>query len=65
MPYPILLKFRLEAIQEKSKQICLLLKSTLMLQWLKSKRRFYSGVRREDEARIAMLETRLSATSEA
>ena len=35
------------------------------LQWLKSKRRFYSGVRREDEARIAMLESRLSATSEA
>lgn len=30
------------------------------LQWLKSKRRFYSGVRREDEARIAMLEKRLS-----
>ena len=33
------------------------------LQWLKSKRRFYSGVRREDEARIAMLEKRLSDTS--
>ena len=29
------------------------------LQWLKSKRRFYSGIRREDEARIAMLEERL------
>lgn len=29
------------------------------LQWLKSKRRFYSGIRREDEARIAMLEKRL------
>ena len=35
------------------------------LQWLKSKRRFYSGVRREDEARIAMLEKRLLSTSEA
>ena len=34
------------------------------LQWLKSKRRFYSGVRREDEARIAMLEQRLGASRE-
>ena len=30
------------------------------LQWLKSKRRFYSGIRREDEARITMLEQRLN-----
>ena len=30
------------------------------LQWLKSKRRFYSGIRKEDEARIAMLEQRLN-----
>lgn len=28
------------------------------LQWLKSKRRFYSGIKSEDEARIAMLEKR-------
>jgi len=29
------------------------------LQWLKSKRRFYSGIKSEDETRIAMLEQRL------
>jgi 4-hydroxy-2-oxoheptanedioate aldolase len=29
------------------------------LQWLESKRRFYSGIKKEDEARIAMLEKRL------
>ena len=28
------------------------------LQWLKSKRRFYSGIRKEDEKRISMLERR-------
>lgn len=31
------------------------------LLWLKSKRRYYSGIRSEDERRIAMLESRLSA----
>ncbi len=30
------------------------------LQWLKSKRRFYSGIRKEDESRIEMLEKRLN-----
>ena len=33
---------------------------TFELQWLKSKRRFYSGIRKEDESRILMLEKRLN-----
>ena len=31
------------------------------LKWLVSKRRFYSGIKAEDEIRIAMLEKRLSS----
>ena len=33
---------------------------TFELQWLKSKRLFYSGIRKEDESRILMLEQRLN-----
>lgn len=51
--------FHAEAV-EKGREI---LKKALLfeLQWLKSKRRFYSGIKKEDENRIAMLEERFNA----
>jgi len=50
--------FHADAV-EKGESI---LKTALLfeLQWLKSKRRFYSGIKKEDEARIEMLEKRFN-----
>ncbi|MBF0436869.1 MAG: citrate lyase beta subunit [Magnetococcales bacterium] len=50
--------FRAESA--KLGEIAILKAVKFELQWLKSKRRYYSGIRSEDEKRIAMLERRVA-----